>query len=264
MSLEELLSRRTFLASAAGSVAVLAGSSLSSCDDINVPPSPCPIQGGKLVVVDSFETPATGPIGLAWDGKYLWNSDDWEKKIFQLTTYGEVVHSISTFFEGEDYNPHPMGLAFDGTYLWCADRDKKKLYQLTLEGTIVDVIPSPSDLPIGVAWDGEYLLVADHPLNKVYKLTTAAEVVDEFSVPDPQAPSGLAGGAGSCLWGVAGGYSGDGKIRVYTDRLKEFLTFDAPAQNALNVTWSDEGYLWLLDHPGKGTEKGTIYKLKSE
>ena len=263
MALEDLLTRRSFLGRlAAGMTFTFAP--FYSCADIAVPLSPCSIQGEKLVVVDSFETPGSGPISLAWDGKYLWNSDVHEKKIFRLTTYGEVIQSISTFFEEGDYNPYPMGLAFDGTYLWCADRNTEKIYQLTSEGNVVHSIASPSDLPIGVAWDGEYLLVADHPSNKVYKLTTAAEVVDEFSVPDPQAPSGLAGGAGSCLWGVAGGSSGDGKIRVYTDRLKEFLTFDAPAQNALNVTWSDEGYLWLLDHPGKGTEKGTIYKLKIE
>ena len=203
MALEDLLTRRSFLGRlAAGMTFTFAP--FYSCDDINVPPSPCSIQGEKLVVVDSFETPGSGPISLAWDGKYLWNSDVHEKKIFRLTTYGEVIQSISTFFEEGDYNPYPMGLAFDGTYLWCADRNTEKIYQLTSEGNVVHSIASPSDLPIGVAWDGEYLLVADHPSNKVYKLTTAAEVVDEFSVPDPQAPSGLAGGAGSCLWGVAG------------------------------------------------------------
>jgi len=47
-------------------------------------------------IITSFDTPGIDPRGLAFDGKYLWNSDNDDDKIYCLDLEGNVIASFDT------------------------------------------------------------------------------------------------------------------------------------------------------------------------
>lgn len=75
-------------------------------------------------VIKSFATPGTGPVSLAFDGKYLWHCDYDTDLIYQLDLNGVVIKSFAT------PGIYPTGLAFDGKYLWHCDSGTDLIYQL--------------------------------------------------------------------------------------------------------------------------------------
>jgi hypothetical protein len=93
-----------------------------------LPQRPClglsPESFEDVVVIDFFDSPGQYPQGLAFDGNFLWNTDEWDEKIYKLDTMGNIVDSCGSPSIG------PAGLAFDGTYLWNADDDDKRIYKI--------------------------------------------------------------------------------------------------------------------------------------
>ena len=79
-------------------------------------------------VIKSFTAPGITPYGLAFDGKYLWHTDDSTDLIYQLDFKGNVIKSIAS------PGPGPRGVSFDGKYLWYIDWDENKIYQLDRRG----------------------------------------------------------------------------------------------------------------------------------
>ena len=77
-------------------------------------------------VIKSFASPASGPTGLAFDGKYLWHCDYAVATIYQLGLTGKVIKSFASPAAG------PAGLAFDGKYLWHCDQNVAIIYQIAV------------------------------------------------------------------------------------------------------------------------------------
>jgi DNA-binding beta-propeller fold protein YncE len=79
-------------------------------------------------VLDHFLPFGPQPTGLAFDGTYLWSSDNYYDEIYKidLNSY-TIIDTIDA--PGGDY---PNGLTFDGQYLWVANNDADSLYQIDI------------------------------------------------------------------------------------------------------------------------------------
>ena len=106
-------------------------------------------------IIATFQTPGPRSQGLAFDGIFLWLSDDSTDQIYKINCLnGTVLNSFSS------PGPTPKDLTFDGTYLWNIDDNLKKIFKLNLEnGSIISFFDSPmqSYPNRGLCWDGNYL-----------------------------------------------------------------------------------------------------------
>ena len=66
----------------------------------------------KLTILQTYPAPARGPAGLAWDGRYLWNTDYSTAKIFCLQP--DTAEPLRSF----NCPGSLSGLAWDGRSLW--------------------------------------------------------------------------------------------------------------------------------------------------
>ncbi len=146
----------------------------------------------------AFTAPDSAPMGLAWDGYYLWHSDASSRMIHQMTHAGDIVRSFASPCE------NPLDLAWDGHHLWVLDAwgadDKGNiLYQVDGEGAVLKTLQLPADISTGLAWDGHYLWGADGTNARIVKIDPASgEIILSFSSPGPS-PRGLAWD-GRYLW----------------------------------------------------------------
>jgi len=109
-----------------------------------------PISG---LTLDYFLPLAPDPIGLTFDGTYLWSSDNHNDQIYKidLNTY-TVLDTIDA--PGGAY---PNGLTFDGQYLWASNNQSDSIYQIDIglsltglndfsnESSQIIVYPNPSN-----------------------------------------------------------------------------------------------------------------------
>jgi len=146
-------------------------------------------------------------MGLAWDGKYLWNVDAHQKKIFQVDPKDGTILKVidapgaspealawdgSTLWVSDLSEKSLMkvdlsdgtavqtfavpaqsvqGLVFDGTYLWCSDRMTDELYMIDpRSGEVIIVVKAPGPYPRGLAWDGQYLWNVDYQKDSLYQI----------------------------------------------------------------------------------------------
>jgi len=199
-------------------------------------------------VITSFSAPGTGPLGLAYDGTYLWNAD-WETEmIYKLSpSTGSVVQSFSS------PGGRPFGLTYDGTYLWVTVRDDSTIYQLDPStGSVLDSIPSPGTNPEGLTWDGEYLWVAEYYDNAIYKLDPSdGSILQSFSWTGTYV-GGLAWD-GAYLWHCDPDFNTIYKLSTTDGSV--VTSFSSPADWPAGLTW-DGTYLWSSD-----SSEDTIYKI---
>ncbi len=154
------------------------------------------ITGGPgELVTRTLESPASCPMGLAWDGERLWIADRREDRLYAFDALSgrRVAELPSPGFQ-------PTGLAWDGQCLWCADQEDGKLYRIEPDtGLVVRTVDAPWPRPTGLAWDGERLWVADER-KRVICLVDPADGTTIRSFPAPsESPQGLAYD-GRTLW----------------------------------------------------------------
>ena len=191
-----------------------------------------------------LDSPESNPLGLAFDGTYLWNADHSDDKIYKLDTSGNIIDSFDSPGAG------PSGLTFDGTYLWHADYLLNKIYKLDTSGNIIDSFDSPGSNPIGLAFDGTYLWNADNSDDKIYKLDTSGNIIDSFDSPG-LTPKGLTFD-GTYLWNADWS---DDKIYKLDTSGNIIDSFDSPGPNPDGLSF-DGSYLWYSD-----SSDDKIYKL---
>jgi parallel beta-helix repeat protein len=149
-------------------------------------------------VLVSFDSPGSLPSDLAWDGTYLWCTDDgWGKgysnKIFKLDNAGNVI----TSFDAPQNDSYSGGLAWDGASLWYV-RDYtaaytgtfmdtielcNEIYQLDTTGNVLSHFTAPSPGSSGLTWDGAHLWVADAWDDLIYQLNTTGKVLESIGSP---------------------------------------------------------------------------------
>lgn len=102
----------------------------------------------EFEIVSWFEPPGPCPHGLAWDGTHLWLSDTCDKKVYELSTVGEVISSFPYIERG------PNGLAWDGEFLrgtlqGFPGSSGEVISKLTTQGELVSYFQAPGPcLPV--------------------------------------------------------------------------------------------------------------------
>ena len=102
-------------------------------------------------VIKSIPTPGKNPIGLAYDGNYLWTMPwDGTGTAYKFDMSGNVVDSIPT--------PGWSGLAWDGEHLWVSKGEGMRIYEIDpSNGSVIRAITSSGDKTFGMTWQGPYL-----------------------------------------------------------------------------------------------------------
>jgi glutamine cyclotransferase len=193
-------------------------------------------------VVNSFDSPGSNPLGLAWDGTYLWNVDNHDIKIYKLDpSDGSVIDSFNS------PDSAPWGLAWDGNYLWNSNHEigPGMIYKLDpSDGSVIDSFSAPGSDPCDLTWDGNYLWNTDHGTVIIYKLDPSdGSVIDSFSAPGFQ-PYGLTWD-GNYLWNTDHGTGMIYKLDPSDGSVID--SFSAPGSSTMGLTW-DGLYLWNADN----------------
>ncbi|MGB9720696.1 MAG: hypothetical protein ACPL28_04345 [bacterium] len=213
-------------------------------------------QGRVFVVVDSF---APGfcdySMGLAFDGRYIWNNYAWSPRIARIDPQNHQV--VNIFYP--TYGDRDM--AFDGTYLWVSHWQTNSIYKYD---TASFALMASYDPPFaghtnGLAWDGAYLWVGEES-GRIYKMTTTGDTVRSipFNAPYSSDPRGL-GFADGHLWAGHQGYGRVYEIDTISGAILNW--YDAPGYvpgwNFQQGVDFGGGYLWTTT----GGTYNRIYKI---
>jgi len=209
-------------------------------------------------IIRSFPSPGPSPVGLAWDGEYLWVSDDSTDTIYKVSSLdGSVVSSFDS--PGSD----PKDLAWDGTNLWAVEGTEVTMYKLnpasgdTLTSIHLDIYNPGGDWTItlyGLAWDGShlfysYIITKDGSIsfsNKIQRINPQTKEIDEYDLF--ATARGLAYD-GNSLWYSSlrsEGYSIGATRKLAIPNYNTTAYFFTPGYYPFGLTW-DGTYLWLAD-----------------
>lgn len=127
-------------------------------------------------ILHEIPAPAYWPVGIAYDGEYLWCVDERGgvplAENFSGVAYkldksdGTVLHQL--------YLPcsKPTGLTWDGNLLWVIDDATDMLIQIDPnDGTTIKSFKAPGYRPQGLTFDGTYLWVSDRAHNEIYMVS---------------------------------------------------------------------------------------------
>lgn len=105
-----------------------------------------PITGA---VISKIDAPDGDPTNLAWDGTYLWVSDENSRTIYQLDPSDPTpVSSFSTPWD------NMYGLATNGSAVWIYSQDDHTIYETDVSGNLVAAYPAYGSQRIsGLHWD---------------------------------------------------------------------------------------------------------------
>jgi len=149
---------------------------------------------GSIEIIKQIPAPGRGPVGLAFDGRYLWNTDYSSGKITRIDPEtGE--EDIVLVCPG-----NLSGLAWDGRHLWQSLYDGGTLRRINPETNDFDqtIMVWEHGWLSGVAWDGEQLWALSQQHGKLFAIDQeSGEVIR--TIPAPAAGGGLDFHDGS-LW----------------------------------------------------------------
>lgn len=131
-------------------------------------------------VLGSFTITFTAS-GLTWDGASLWFADQTNKKLVQMTPFGQTISTLPVYYW------HNNGVAWDGTHFWVPDYNASKIYRHLPDGALVRSFDMPSgsgvEHPTGIVFDGEALWVGDPNEgfeNNVARVSVEGVLLDTF------------------------------------------------------------------------------------
>ncbi len=122
--------------------------------------------GGSFIA--SYASIGVGISGLAYDGTYLWATDD-NKNLYKLNLAD--CTEIEKYTTPETY----FGLTYDwkNKVIWAVDRDINRIVQVsTADGQQTGImVPTPTtSTEFGLAFNGEHLIYTDFGANIIYKI----------------------------------------------------------------------------------------------
>jgi len=227
-----------------------------------------PAYSSDYDIIRSFPSPGPSPKGLAWDGEYLWNSDNSTDTIYKLNpSDGSVVSSFDS--PGSD----PRGLTWDGEYLWAVEGEEITIYKLnpadgdTLSSLHPD-IPHSEDyttLLSGLAWDGShffysYFIMKDTLYSyscMIQRINPVNSEIDEYDCFDI-APDLTYDGTSlwHSIWNGGHGYNKGLVNEREMPYYKPADDFWAPGYSPTGLTW-DGTCFWLADD-----EADSLYQIE--
>lgn len=117
-------------------------------------------------VLKTITAPTPSPIGLAWDGSYLWCVDNIHRKLIQFDP-----NDGTTIKEFPSPAGSPQGITFDGKYLWISDRSQDEIYCVNPKtGNVFLIAKAPGKYSRDLCYDGKNLWNVDFITKKIYKL----------------------------------------------------------------------------------------------
>ncbi len=226
-----------------------------------------PAYSSDYDIIRSFPSPGPSPKGLAWDGEYLWNSDNSTDTIYKLNpSDGSVVSSFDS--PGSD----PRGLTWDGEYLWAVEGEEVTIYKLnpadgdTLSSLHPDIYHSENSYVIlsGIAWDGSKLFYSFFiMLDTLYTYSCMIQRINpvncEIDEWDCYEIAQDLTYDGTYLWHASWnlGYPNHGYvIKREMPYYKPTEHFRTPGYSPTGLTW-DGTYLWLADD-----EADSLYQIE--
>jgi hypothetical protein len=83
------------------------------------------IEPDTLRVEEAFNTPGHRPVGMCWDGRFLWITD---RDGGRVDRFDPEVKEITRSVVTPGFTP--FGLAWDGLYMWVTDSGTGRMYRL--------------------------------------------------------------------------------------------------------------------------------------
>jgi len=224
-----------------------------------------PAYSSDYDIIRSFPSPGPSPQGLAWDGEFLWNSDNSTDTIYKLNpSDGSVVSSFDS--PGSD----SRGLTWDGENLWAVEGEEVTIYKLnpadgdTLSSLHLDISHADTDTVTlsGLAWDGSHLFYSyfimrdgsytySCKIQRINPINGEIDVIDCFDIaPDLTFD-------GNSLWHTKFNYPNNGLVKkrempYYIETAYSWIQGYFPT----GLTW-DGTYLWLADD-----EADSLYQIE--
>ena len=204
---------------------------------------PMPAKADIGDIIYSFASPCSYPVGLVFDGTYLWHADDSCDTIYCLDPQdGTVIRSFGS------PGPYPRGLTWGGAHLWVADPVHDKIYKIDpTTGEWVHWIPTPAGASRGLCWDGGNLWVVDGATRTLYQIETdLGDIIYSISIGHiTDYPRGLSPAPDGEMYMVDGLADRIAKFNPYSgDVSMEILT---PYGNPWGVAWNGQ-HLFLGDN----------------
>jgi len=217
-------------------------------------------------ILASYDAPGLGPVGLAWDGRFLWNSDYSSSKIYRIDPEtGE--HDIELVCPG-----NLSGLAWNGRSLWQSLHDGGTLRRINPETNDFDqtIMVWEHGWLSGVAWDGAKLWTISQRNGKIFALDVESGDV-LHTIPAPIAAGDLAWHDGSLWLGYAypmffnetyNHFDWEGDEQHYALLQLDSTNGDELARYALDfvpmgLTWAN-GELWMSHTGARKLYRATI------
>lgn len=148
----------------------------------------------KVEILEQFTAPGNGPVGLTFDGRFLWNADFSGGKVFRIDPKtGE--HDIELVCPG-----NLSGIAWNGRSLWQSLYDGGTLRRINPETNDFDqtIMVWEHGWLTGVAWDGDNLWTVSQQHGKIFHIDhESGDTIRD--IPCPVASGGLDFHNGS-LW----------------------------------------------------------------
>lgn len=141
----------------------------------------------QLTFLDSLNAPGGGPVGLTWNGRFLWNTDFTTGRIYRIDpTTGE--HDIELACPG-----NLSGLTWNGRDLWQSLHDGGTLRRINPETNDFDqtIMVHDHGWLSGVTWDGEKLWAVSQQHGKLFAIDPESGDVLR-TLPAPVAAGDLA------------------------------------------------------------------------
>ena len=217
---------------------------LKPVDPSAAEPAPLdPAAGSRQIpILRRFPAPGRHPGGIAWDGSWLWTSDN-SGNIFRLDTAGKTG--------GVYASPEvtPEGLVWDGSSFWIFTTNYSHIFQFRLEqgrtkAMVISDFKSPNRIIGGtsddLAWDGENLWYADQ--FALFRLDDSGNVLSSFAFPKEIA--GLTAD-GSNLWTAYNQGASGAVLSVLNTKGEILASHSSPVARIESLAWGDGG-LWVL------------------
>ena len=187
-------------------------------------------------------------MGLAWDGRYLWQVDNGADRIHQIDPdTGTSIRDFAT------PGFSPLGLTWDGRTLWHTDDNSDLIYQIDpISGVVIRTLAGPAASTRGIIWDGRMLWVSDTGTSLAYQIDPATGTVQRSIALPGNGTRDLAWD-GASLWNCDIATDRIYQIDPVTGTVKR--SFPAPSDSPRGITW-DGRTLWNSDR-----DSDLIYQL---
>ncbi len=152
----------------------------------------------NVEIIHSFDAPGSGPVGLCYDGRFLWNADFSGGKIYRIDPE-TMENDVVLVCPG-----NLSGVTWDGRSLWQSLHDGGTLRRINPETNDFDqtIMVWEHGWLSGVAWDGAQLWTVSQQRGKLFKLDSeSGDILETWDVP--VAGGGLDYHDGSLWLGIA-------------------------------------------------------------